>query len=229
MKKKLIEANNAKGVAEFARDEAVRARKEAEFARTEAKTTKDKAEEEGYEAGVAEIQASLKAQIPRVCRLYCSQVWGEALKRAGVEASSDLWKAESVFYPQAICETASAISETMSVPQEAEAAQSEIAQIIVTPGKSTEGGESHDMSKAPGGLNLKMPKEAAESTVSAQISGAEEPAIFIQPLQAIPLTDVPESTETDPAQLSQEGDVSQGPKASLARPSQDVAKTKSKK
>ena len=50
LKKKLIEADNAKGVAEFARDEAVRAKADAEFARTEAKTAKDKAKEEGYEA-----------------------------------------------------------------------------------------------------------------------------------------------------------------------------------
>ena len=115
LNKKLIKANNAKGVAEFARDEAVRAKQEAKFARTEAETAKDKAKEEGYEAGVAETQASLKAQIPRVCRLYCSQVWDETLKRAGVEASSDLWKAESIFYPPVIRETASASSETMSV------------------------------------------------------------------------------------------------------------------
>ena len=115
LNKKLIKANNAKGVAEFARDEAVRAKQEAKFARTEAETAKDKAKEEGYEAGVAETQASLKAQIPRVCRLYCSQVWDETLKRAGVEASSDLWKAESIFYPSVIRETASASSETMSV------------------------------------------------------------------------------------------------------------------
>ena len=53
-----------------------------------------------------------------------------------------------------------------------------------------------------------MSKEAAESTVSAQIFGAEEPAIFFQPLQAIPLTDIPKSTEIDLAQPSQEGDVS---------------------
>ena len=71
-----------------------------------------------------------------------------------------------------------------------------------------------------------MPKKGTKPTVSAQISGAEEPAIFVQPLQAIPLTDVPKSTETDPAQPSQEGDVSQGPEASPARPFQDVAKTK---
>ena len=71
-------ANNAKGVAEFARDEAVRVKQEVEFARNEAEAAKDKAEEEGYETRVA--QASLKAQIPGVCRLYCSQVWEETLK-----------------------------------------------------------------------------------------------------------------------------------------------------
>ncbi|XP_030945663.1 plectin-like [Quercus lobata] len=229
LKKKLVMADNAKGVAEFTRDEAMRAKQEAEFARTEAETAKDKAEEEGYEAGVADTQASLKAQIPGVCRLYCSQVWEEALKRVKVEASSDLWKAESVFYPPAIRETTSTSSEAMSAPQEAEAAESEAAQIIVTPGESTEGGEPHAATEAPGGLNPEMPKEAAEPTVSTQISSAEELAIFVQPLQAIPLTDVPQSTETNPAQPSQEGDVSQGPEAIPARPSQDVAKMKSKK
>ena len=75
LKKKLIMVENAKGVAEFAQDEAVRAKQEAEFARNEAEATRDKAEDEGYNTGVAETQASLKAQIPGVCRLYCSQVW----------------------------------------------------------------------------------------------------------------------------------------------------------
>ena len=56
--------------------------------------------------GVAETKATLKAQVPRVCRLYCSQVWNEALKQVGVEASSDLWKAEHVYYPPAIREDA---------------------------------------------------------------------------------------------------------------------------
>ena len=86
-----------------------------------------------------------------------------------MEASSDLWKVESVFYPPAIRVTASASSETMSVPQEAEAAQ-----IIVTLGESTEGGEPYDTTEAPGGLNPEMPKEAVKSMVSAQICSAEE-------------------------------------------------------
>ena len=83
LKKKLIMADNAKGVAEYDRDKAVRAKQEAEFARNEAEATRDKAEEEGYETRVAETQASLKAQIPGVCRLYCSQVWEEPSSKLG--------------------------------------------------------------------------------------------------------------------------------------------------
>ena len=73
------------------------------------------------------------------------------------------------------------------------------------------------MTEAPGGLNPKVPQEAATSTISAQISGAEEPAIFVQPLQAIPLADVSKGTEANPAQPSQERDVSQGFEVNLAQ------------
>ena len=142
-----------------------------------------------------------------------------------MDASFDLWKAESIFYPPAIRETASSNSETMRDPQEASAVQSEAAQIIVPSGESTDGGEPHDVIEAPGGMNPKMPKEVAEPTVEAQIPIAEEPSILVQPLQTIPLTEVPKSIETDPAQPFQEGDVSQSPEASPALPSEDVDKT----
>ena len=72
LKKRLILAENEKGVAEYARDEAMRAKREAEFARNEAEAAKETAEDNGFNAGVAETQAILKAQIPGVCRLYCS-------------------------------------------------------------------------------------------------------------------------------------------------------------
>ena len=70
----------AKKVAEWARDEALRAKEEAVFARTEAERSKEKVKEEAYDLGVAETQATLKAQVPGICKLYCSQVWNEALK-----------------------------------------------------------------------------------------------------------------------------------------------------
>ena len=87
----------------------------------------------------------------------------------------------------------------MSIPQEAEAAQSEAAQLIVILSESTEGREHHEATEAPGGLNPEIPQEAAKSTISAQISNAEEPALFVQPLQAIPLADVSKGTEANPA------------------------------
>ena len=81
---------------------------------------------------MAETQAALKAQVPRVCRLYCSQVWNEALKQAGVEASSNLWKLENVYYPPAIRETAPANSEVEATLEEAEAARHEEATLAIT-------------------------------------------------------------------------------------------------
>ena len=179
--------------------------------------------------GVAETQASLKAQIPVVCRLYCSQVWEEALKRAGVDASSNLWKAESIFYPTAIREAAFTSSEAVSDQHEGGVTQSEAVQVGAPPGEPLNGGELQEVIEAPERMDPEVPKEDAESMVSAQIPDAEEPAILAQPLQAIPLAVVPKSTNTDPTQSSPEGTVLQGVEAGPVLPSQDVADTELKK
>ena len=61
LKKKLAEAEGAKNIAKWARDEALRANEEVVCARAEAECFKEKAEEEAYDLGVAETQATLKA------------------------------------------------------------------------------------------------------------------------------------------------------------------------
>ena len=73
---------------------------------------------------MAETQATLKAQVPGLCRLYYSQVWNKAFKQAGVEALSDQWMAERVYYPLAIKEDAPPppCSEVRDAPEEVEAA-----------------------------------------------------------------------------------------------------------
>ena len=126
-------AEGVKNIAEWAWDEALRAKAKAVFARAKAESSKEKAEEEAYDLGVAETQATLKAQVPRVCRLYCSQVWNEALKQAGVEASSDLWKVENVYYPPAIREAALSSSEVRDAPEETEAVGPGAVLAITTP------------------------------------------------------------------------------------------------
>ena len=146
-----------------------------------------------------------------------------------MEASSDLWKAENVYYLPAIRETASTSFKAVSAPKETEAAQPETAQLILTPEESTKGGEVHGATETPRGPNPEMPQEAAMSIVNAQIFDADEPALLVQPLQAIPLADVSEGLKTNPAWPPQEGDVSQSPEANPAQPPQEVAKTKLKK
>ena len=54
LKKRLIMVENDKGVAEYTRDESMRAKREAEFARNEAEAAKETTEDDGYNAGVAE-------------------------------------------------------------------------------------------------------------------------------------------------------------------------------
>ena len=140
-----------------------------------------------------------------------------------------MWKAEKVYYPPAIRETTSAHSEVVRAPQETETAQSEAVQLIFTPDEPTKGGELHEATRTPRGLNPKVSQEAAKSTVSAQVSNVEEPTFLVQPLQTIFLTDVSEGPESNPAQPSQEGDASQGLEANLIWPPQEITKAKLKK
>nr|POE91870.1 hypothetical protein CFP56_74171 [Quercus suber] len=111
LKEKLTEAIHEKGIAEYARDEAVRAKDEAVFAKIDAERSVEQAEEEAFADGVAKTEATLRAQVPAVCRHYCSQTWHEALNQAGVDASSDLRREDRVYYPIAIRETAPAAPE----------------------------------------------------------------------------------------------------------------------
>ena len=49
-----------------------------------------------------ETEETLRAEVPAVCRIYCAQTWNEALNRAKVEASSELRKADNIYYPPTI-------------------------------------------------------------------------------------------------------------------------------
>ena len=51
-----------------------------------------------------------------VCCINYAQTWDEALNRAGVEVSSELRKAENVFYPEAIRTSAPPSSQAEDTP-----------------------------------------------------------------------------------------------------------------
>nr|XP_023876857.1 uncharacterized protein LOC111989301 [Quercus suber] len=70
LKQKLTKAVEARGVAEYARDEALRAKEEVEFARMDAERSKEQAEEEAFAEGVTKTEAALKAQVPEQAQPY---------------------------------------------------------------------------------------------------------------------------------------------------------------
>ena len=152
------------------------------FARTEAECSKEKDEEEAYNLGVAETQATLKAQVPGVCRLYCSQVWNEALKQVGVEASSDLWKAEHVYYPSTIREDAPSNSAVRDALEEVEAAGPRAALATTSsegPAKESEPSGAIEMNE---GQNPDAPQGIVGSTGNAPASQAEGSVLLVEPL-----------------------------------------------
>ena len=51
---------------------------------------------------MAETEDALRAEVPAVCRAYCTQTWEEALNRAGIDAFSELRKPENIFFPLAL-------------------------------------------------------------------------------------------------------------------------------
>ena len=110
---------------------------------------------------MAEIEAALKVQVPGVCRLYCSQVWDEALKRAGVDALSDLWKVECVFYPPAIREDATSSSEVRDALEGIEVASPSAATKTISPQVPAEGSDPSGMAGADESRDPDAPKEIA--------------------------------------------------------------------
>ena len=107
LQKKVEDAEKAKALAEESNDEVEKAR--------------DATEQHGYEVTVAETKDAFRAEVPAVCRTYCDLTWDEAFNQAGVEASSMLRKAVSVYYPPAICLRSSADSK--ADPESSEAGE----------------------------------------------------------------------------------------------------------
>nr|XP_023892630.1 uncharacterized protein LOC112004620 [Quercus suber]XP_023895844.1 uncharacterized protein LOC112007709 [Quercus suber] len=178
LKKKLAEAEGAKNIAEWARDEALRAKEEAEFPRTEAESFKEKAEEEAFALGVAKTQATFKAQVPGV---------------------------ENVYYPFAIRETAPSSSEVEVAPEEAETAQSEAALVITAPDELAKESELSGATETNKGLNPEALRKTAESTTNAQALHAEKSTFSVEPLQIAPPNKGSKDPEAVSTQLSKEG------------------------
>ena len=99
-----------------------------------------------------------------------------------MDASSDLWKAENIFYLIAIREAISTSSEAVSDQHEGGVTQSEVVQVSASLGEPLKGGDLRDVIEASECMDPEVPKEVAEPVVGAQMPNAEKPAILAQPL-----------------------------------------------
>ena len=72
LRQQLEEANRLKDLAE-------KARLQSEEDRFKAEKERDEAEQHGYDVSVAETEDAFGAEVPAVCRAYCTQTWEEAL------------------------------------------------------------------------------------------------------------------------------------------------------
>ena len=95
LKKQLEEAQRL-------RDQAEKAKVEAEKATAQVERERDEAEQHGYDVGMAETEDALRAEVPAVCRAYCTQTWEEALNRAGIDTSSELRKSKNIIFPHTL-------------------------------------------------------------------------------------------------------------------------------
>ena len=95
LRQQLEEANKLKDLAE-------KARLQAEEDKLKVEKERDEAEQHGYDVGIAETEDALRAEVPAVCRAYCTQTWEEALNQVGIDVSSELRKPVNIVFPLAL-------------------------------------------------------------------------------------------------------------------------------
>ena len=98
-----------------------------------------------------------------------------------------MWKVENVYYPPGTREAAPSSSEVRDAPEEAEAAGPEAVLAINVPEELARESEPLGAIETSEGLNPDAPQKAVKSTGGAQALHAEEPALLVEPFQAIPL------------------------------------------
>ena len=72
LRQQLEEANQLTALAE-------KAKMQTEEDKLKAEKERDEAEQHGYDVGVAKTEEALWAEVPDICRAYCTQTWEKAL------------------------------------------------------------------------------------------------------------------------------------------------------
>ena len=113
---------------------------------------------------------------------------------------------ENIYYPPTIKEAASSSSKVRGVPEGAKVAGTVAAAVSTSLDKPAKESEPSEAVEASEGLSLEAPPRAAESAAEAWALHAEEPALLVEPLQAVPLGEGFKDLEITSSQLSEGGD-----------------------
>ena len=111
---------------------------------------------------MAETEETLRVEMSMVCRIYYAQTWDEALNRAGVKASSELRKAENVFYSTAIRTSALPSNQAEDTPLSTNPNQEVLS--LPPPGQPKPAKENN----APPEASLDKTTAASEAEVASQ-------------------------------------------------------------
>ena len=111
----------------------------------------------------------------------------------------------NVYYPSAISEATLSSSKVRDSPEEAEAAGLGAVLAITAPEEPARESEPSRAAEMSEGLNPNAPQKTVESSGDAQAPHAEEPALLVEPLQAVPFGKGSKDLEITSAQLSKEG------------------------
>ena len=119
-----------------------------------------------------------------------------------VDASSNLWKAECVFYPLAIREDATPSSEVWDALEEVKVVSSGAALEITSPKVPAKESNPSGAEGTNEGQNPNTPKETVGSVGDDPVSHIEGPVIVVEPLQSVTLSEGSKDPEISPAQPS---------------------------
>ena len=178
---------------------------EAKKARKQAERARNQAEQDGYDAGVIEIEEALRVEVPGVYKTYCSQTWYKALNQARVEASSMLRKVENVYYPLAIRRSIPIGSRTDAEPEREEVSKDSTTNVTTSFAHLSKEAEQPRATEKEKNVNQRVALNAMKplTTIQDPLVEKEAPGTMEIVLVSLPLP-----AKSDP--------VSKGPKASEA-------------
>ena len=114
---------------------------------------------------MAETEDTLRVEVSRVCRTYSSQVWNEALNQVGVEASSVLRRAESMYYPSVIWKSIPSGSRTDTTSEVREVSKDSLVSVPTSFDKPTEEAKQPRATEKEKNANQGMAPDAMKPSV----------------------------------------------------------------